>query len=108
MGRALHASAVRHRALSLQLQVSAADSSFGILCPCCQVHTHGGWDQTPKQKAGHHAAASLLGPPCSSGQKQHGRLGSSAEAAIRNVLDVIINGSWRVYANCGAGKGFMN
>lgn len=33
LGRALHASAVKHRARSLQLQVSPADSGFGVLCP---------------------------------------------------------------------------
>lgn len=37
VGHALLASAVKHRALSLQLQVSAADCGFGIFCPCCQA-----------------------------------------------------------------------
>lgn len=30
-------------------------------------YTHGGWGWTPKQRGGRHAAASVLGPPCSKG-----------------------------------------
>lgn len=64
VGRALHASAVKHRALSLQLQVSPADSAFDVLGSCCQSHTHRGRGWSPKQKAHQQAAASLLVPPC--------------------------------------------
>lgn len=52
VSRALHASAVKHRALSLQLQVSPVNVGFGILCPCCQVS---------------HPQREVLGLPCSSG-----------------------------------------
>ena len=40
LGRALHATAVKHRALRLQLQVSPADSDFGVLSSC--TPTEGG------------------------------------------------------------------
>lgn len=83
VGRALHASAVKHRALSLQQQVSTADCGFGV-----KPHTQRWWGWTPKRKAGLHAAASVLGPPWVGGEGRSNMEGWAqwVGTAIRNML----------------------
>lgn len=55
-------------------------------------YTHGGSVWTPKKRAGRHAAASVLGPPCSEGswaggggQKQHRSLGFNGKKLLGGI-----------------------
>uniref|UniRef100_A0A452SI15 SFI1 centrin binding protein n=1 Tax=Ursus americanus TaxID=9643 RepID=A0A452SI15_URSAM len=115
VGHALLASAVKHRVLSLQQQVSAAESGLVSSVHIFSPYTHRGGVGLPSRRL------AIMRLPLSwalpavkgAGQGAEGRSNREGwpqwrEAAIRNMVNVITSGLHSASANPGAGKGFMN
>lgn len=115
VGHALLASAVKHRVLSLQQQVSAAESGLVSSVHIFSPYTHRGGVGLPSRRL------AIMRLPLSwalpavkgAGQGAEGRSNREGwpqwrEAAITNMVNVITSGLHSASANPGAGKGFMN